>query len=237
MFGIEIMTLKFNVIVSTPTTFKTTSMKEMSRVQQSKVKKKYLNIPKKHIEIQKKIGSGQFGEVYTANLRNHGRVAVKMLKPSSKFSSIPPQVIQDFRTEVTVHELLGHHPNVVTYFGANIQDDAKESPYIVMDYYTNGSLQDAIPPESKRKDVAIDALRGLLHVHESGYLHRDVAPRNFLLDHTFRAHICDFGLSALRPENAFDGTMIQTRREVKYLSLSLSLCVSLIQSHSKIYPP
>jgi len=139
--------------------------------------------------------------------------------------------IQDFRTEVTVHELLGHHPNVVTYFGANIQDDAKESPYIVMDYYTNGSLQDAIPPESKRKDVAIDALRGLLHVHESGYLHRDVAPRNFLLDHTFRAHICDFGLSALRPENAFDGTMIQTRREVKYLSLSLSLSLSLCVTH------
>ena len=86
-----------------------------------------------------------------------------MLRPSSKFSTISAQTLEDFRTEVIVHELLGNHPNVVTYHGAN--DDEEEEPYIVMDYYQNGSLKDHMKlPETKVQDVAIGALRGLLHV-------------------------------------------------------------------------
>lgn len=265
MCGIEVMYLNFNILVGASSE---TNLNELE-VRHVKVKQHFDRIPRTQIELSEEIGSGQFGKVYTANLKGYDKkVAVKMLRPSSTFTTISAQTLEDFRTEVIVHELLGNHPNVVTYHGANDADD--EEPYIVMDYYQNGSLKENTKlPETKVQDVAIGALRGLLHVrgvrarenissflihllkrgtnsytihnssvslicnnitrmlqntsfalharmqvHESGYLHRDVASRNFLLDDTYQAHICDFGLSTFRPKNSLNGALIQTRRQI-----------------------
>ena len=135
-----------------------------TQVRHVKAKQHFERIPRTRIDLTEEIGSGQFGKVFKANLKDHEKkVAVKMLRPSSKFSTISAQTLEDFRTEVIVHELLGNHPNVVTYHGANDVDE--EEPYIVMDYYQNGSLKDHTNlPETKVQDVAIGALRGLLHV-------------------------------------------------------------------------
>jgi len=43
--------------------------------------------------------------------------------------------------------------------------------------------------------VAVEMAKGVAHLHEHGFLHRDVALRNFLVGHDSSIRICDFGLS------------------------------------------
>ena len=44
--------------------------------------------------------------------------------------------------------------------------------------------------------LVVECARGVAYLHEQGVQHRDLKPDNVLLDHEYRAKICDFGLSS-----------------------------------------
>ena len=49
--------------------------------------------------------------------------------------------------------------------------------------------------ELSKLKFALGAARGLEHVHSKGFVHRDVAARNILLDSLLRPKVSDFGLA------------------------------------------
>ncbi|MGE3822122.1 MAG: serine/threonine-protein kinase, partial [Isosphaeraceae bacterium] len=53
----------------------------------------------------------------------------------------------------------------------------------------------AVPKLRHRVELLAQAAEGLAAVHEAGFLHHDVNPRNFLIDREKRVKLIDFGLA------------------------------------------
>jgi serine/threonine protein kinase len=43
--------------------------------------------------------------------------------------------------------------------------------------------------------MALDAARGMSYLHGQGIIHRDLKSANLLIDRSYRAKVCDFGLA------------------------------------------
>ncbi|OWM81123.1 hypothetical protein CDL15_Pgr007154 [Punica granatum] len=155
------------------------------------------------------IGSGGFGEVYKAKLRDGNVVAVKKLIHTTS---------QGDREFIAEMETIGKikHQNLVPLMG---YCKVGEERLLVYEYMKFGSLESVlhdhringrIPAPVKldwamRKRIAIGAARGLAFLHHScipHVIHRDMKSSNVLLDEHLEARVSDFGMARL--VNALD---------------------------------
>ncbi len=78
---------------------------------------------------------------------------------------------------------------------------------MVLEYCEYGALDGYLKkhdvPEATKILIAGDCAEGLMYLTERGYLHRDVAARNVLLNSEYRAKISDFGLSRESAEDTY----------------------------------
>ncbi|RHZ18044.1 hypothetical protein DYB37_005518 [Aphanomyces astaci] len=123
---------------------------------------------------------------------------VKTLRPDA-FGSNSDQIVREFRHEAAVLNMFGHHPNIVPFVGAST--DLSKPLTLVTSYLSYGSVADSFTVSSnvklslsQKEIVLYDAAAGLLNVHEGGFVHRDIAARNVLIDPVGRGKVCDFGL-------------------------------------------
>ena len=81
------------------------------------------------------------------------------------------------------------------------------SSQVVLEYCEYGALDGLLKrtevPEEKKLLVAGDCAEGLMYLTERGYLHRDVAARNVLLNSEYRGKIADFGLSRESQDDSY----------------------------------
>ncbi|KAL8259757.1 hypothetical protein R6Q59_027710 [Mikania micrantha] len=166
------------------------------------------------------IGSGGYGEVYTAELEHFDSSVTKGEKESQlpkKRSTVAIKCItikedtqgeQGFIAEIeTLSTCM--HPNIVSLLGF-----CHEPPHMILVYelLSNGSLDDYLETKGKmttltwvqRIKICIDIARGLNYIHtvmenKHKIIHRDIKSANILLDDTWKAKIADFGLSKLHP--------------------------------------
>ncbi|GMJ16023.1 BRI1 like [Hibiscus trionum] len=151
------------------------------------------------------IGSGGFGEVYKAQLRDGCVVAIK------KLIHITGQGDREFMAEM---ETIGKikHRNLVPLLG---YCKVGEERLLVYEYMKWGSLESVLHDTAKgresrldwaaRKKIAIGSARGLAFLHHScipHIIHRDMKSSNVLLDENFEARVSDFGMARL--VNALD---------------------------------
>jgi serine/threonine-protein kinase len=91
------------------------------------------------------------------------------------------------------------HPLIVTTYGHGIT--TKGEQFIVMEYLDGPGLNSLIIGRSplldgNRLTLLREAAEALSYVHESGYIHRDVCPRNFVCSPDATSlKLIDFGLS------------------------------------------
>ena len=110
-------------------------------------------------------------------------VAVKIVEPDPE----DPEVGLRFQREGRSAARLSH-PNIVRVYDAGEDElDRKRVSYIVMEYVPCGDLKDMMDrngplPETMLSRVGADVAAGLAHAHERGIVHRDVKPRNVLID-------------------------------------------------------
>ncbi|OQS02032.1 kinase [Thraustotheca clavata] len=180
------------------------------------------------LQIYNQVGRGHFGDAYRAKY-NGQDVVIKKLRPNS-FGENQDQIVQEFRHEAAVLSLFGHHPNIVPFVGACT--DLSKELCLVTQYLPFGSLEDqygkALPVRTKAR-ILKDAACGLLNIHEGGFIHRDVAARNCLVDTDYRGRICDFGLC--RRVNSYGGAHFsEGSMPLKYLAPE-----SLTEPHSFSY--
>ena len=153
--------------------------------------------------LVRELGSGGVARVFLGRDEVLDRpVAVKVL--GGEFDD--PEVGGLFRREGRTAARLSH-PNIVRVYDAGEAElDDREVSYIVMEYVPGGDLEDLIEgrgplPEAMLSRIAADAASGLAHAHERGIIHRDVKPRNILLDDGCNPKLADFGIA-----RAFDST-------------------------------
>ncbi|KAL2245151.1 receptor-like protein kinase BRI1-like 3 [Sesamum indicum] len=151
------------------------------------------------------IGSGGFGDVYKAQLKDGTVVAIK------KLIHVTGQGDREFMAEM---ETIGKikHRNLVPLLG---YCRIGEERLLVYEYMKWGSLEAVLHDRDKiggtrldwpaRKKIAIGSARGLAFLHHScipHIIHRDMKSSNVLLDENFEARVSDFGMARL--VNALD---------------------------------
>jgi serine/threonine-protein kinase len=159
--------------------------------------------------LRQRIESGAMAEVYLADDLQLGRqVAVKVLQAKQAGD---PKAVERFRREARAAAAL-NHPNLVTVFDWGI--DAGR-PFLVMQYVAGSDLRHVIAqrrtlPEVEALRLAADIAAGLEVAHRHGIVHRDVKPRNVLVDPNGNALLADFGIAAPSDESAEDGSVYGT---------------------------
>ncbi len=146
------------------------------------------------LEYVRRLGEGGSAEVHL--YREHGReVAVKVLR--SDVVSVETQ--RRFTGEAALMRELSQHPNIVTIYQAGISIEGW--PYIVMEYYSGGSLA-----QQSRSRGPLPVEEVLAHgvqiacavetAHQADIVHRDIKPGNILISSYGRPGLTDFGISS-----------------------------------------
>lgn len=141
------------------------------------------------------LGIGGFGTVRMARWRE-SVVAVKYLTSASGSRDL----IRSLRKEITVHQRL-RYDFVVNLYGAST---VKPHLCLVMELSRKGSLQDLLRSSEKPLAHALqvaflyDIARGMLFLHKSGILHRDLKSANVLVFDNHRLKLCDFGMAKVK---------------------------------------
>uniref|UniRef100_A0A1I7S3K4 Tyrosine-protein kinase n=1 Tax=Bursaphelenchus xylophilus TaxID=6326 RepID=A0A1I7S3K4_BURXY len=148
-----------------------------------------------HIELKKKLGGGNFGEVYSAQWKkSEGEVidvAVKRLKGMMK-----KKQRADFVKEAKLMRRFDH-PNIVKVYGVAPQE---EPVMIVLEMASGGCLHTHLRSSvtltnDQLLGYCIDACRGMCYLSGRNVIHRDIAARNCLMGAKGEVKISDFGLS------------------------------------------
>jgi len=143
-----------------------------------------------------RIGHGGMGDIYRATDSVLGReVAVKIL--ADRYAQDKP-VRERFTREALAAARLSGEPNIVTIFDVG---EHNGRPYIVMEYFGGGSLDDVLRAEGALSPQRVftwleQAGRALDAAHARGIVHRDVKPGNLLLDRESNVHVADFGIAS-----------------------------------------
>lgn len=147
----------------------------------------------KGYQLEEKIGTGGFGEVYRAQQSTIGReVAIKIILPRL---ANHPDFIRRFESEAY---LIAHleHPHITPLY------DYWRDPngaYLIMRYLRGGSVRHAIEQDAYELGLAsqlLDQIASALDfAHRHHVVHRDIKPGNLLLDEDGNAYLADFGIA------------------------------------------
>lgn len=145
------------------------------------------------------LGRGGMGEVYRARQRSIGRtVALKVIRPDflPGFSSGgQTQLHKRFEAEAHAAAQL-EHENIVAVYEVGVYAGRN---FYAMRLIEGRSLTDMVQshPLAARKaaEYMEPVARAVAYAHARGILHRDIKPRNILLDSTDRPYVTDFGLA------------------------------------------
>ncbi|KAG7460755.1 hypothetical protein MATL_G00202130 [Megalops atlanticus] len=149
-------------------------------------------IPRETLKMVKKLGAGQFGEVWMGYYKNSQKVAIKTLKEGS----MEPEA---FLQEANLMKRLQHSRLVRLYAVVT-----KEPILIVTEFMANGSLLDFLKTEDgkalkvpKLIDMSAQIAEGMAYIERKNYIHRDLRAANILVSETLHCKIADFGLARL----------------------------------------
>lgn len=148
------------------------------------------------------IGQGTFGSVHLVTLKHKekNKEQYYALKCMSKASVVERKNEKRVLIEKNILKELSS-PFVIKLFGTH-QDIS--SIYFVTDFVQGGNLmtymiRKDILDHSESMFFTANILSALIHMHDLGFVHRDVKPENCLLDRNGFVKLCDFGMAKRLP--------------------------------------
>jgi len=154
-------------------------------------------------EIGKTLGEGTFGKVkFAVNTESTEKVAIKILdKEKIQKQNMGAQI----KKEISIMKMVKHE-NVVKLYEVLA---SRTKIFIVLELITGGELFDKIVAEGRFDEPTAryyfrQLIKGVKYCHGQGVCHRDLKPKNLLLDANGLLKISDFGLSALYTGSAED---------------------------------
>jgi serine/threonine protein kinase len=170
--------------------------------------KAYPGVPRinvsKRFELLGRTGQGSMSKVWRARDKQTGRtVCVKILDKikTARFEARFPGLKRP--TEGAVLMSL-RHPNLVQTYEWGSTTDGEQ--YIIMELIDGMGLNFLIETQSpqlkkNRLDYLNQMAEGIEYIHQQRYLHRDICPRNVMVNREGVVKLIDFGLTVpYRPE-------------------------------------
>jgi len=145
-------------------------------------------------KILGKIGAGAMAFVYKAKQLSLNRtVAIKVLP--RRFSENPEYVKRFYKEGQAAGKL--NHPNIVQAFDVG---EAGGYHYFVMEYVEGKTIADDLTGggvfgEQEAIEIIIQVCHALAHAHHHGLVHRDVKPKNIMINKQGVVKLADMGLA------------------------------------------
>jgi len=143
------------------------------------------------------IGKGNIADVICARTTQDGQqVAIKV---------VDDREVDQLRSEVASLKAVGEHPNIVRFVGLlkgtqPLPNSSKMPPYtcLLLGYVTGATvlsqyIRTGRSSEAFAAKIGKNVSSGLSHMHQRGFVHRDVWSENILVDLSGVAVLCDFG--------------------------------------------
>jgi serine/threonine protein kinase len=146
-------------------------------------------------ELVRKLGAGAMGVVWLAKQANLDRfVAIKFLAPHV---SKNVQFVEQLQREAALQAQLIHE-NIVTVL--DFKRNRSGDWFLVMEYVDGETIADRIKAKRRIAEgdaikIALQAAKGLREAHAKGFIHRDVKPRNLMIDRKGVVKVADLGLA------------------------------------------
>ncbi|CAO1341843.1 unnamed protein product [Diamesa serratosioi] len=156
-------------------------------------------IDRNSLRFVKKLGSGQFGDVWEGLWNNTTPVAIKTLKSGT----MDPK---DFLAEAQIMKKLRHSKLIQLYAVCTVE----EPIYIITELMKHGSLLEFLQGKGRNLklpqliDMAAQIAAGMAYLESQNYIHRDLAARNVLVGDNNIVKIADFGLARLIKEDEYE---------------------------------
>jgi serine/threonine protein kinase len=174
-------------------------------------------------KLIKKIGSGSFGEVFLTIDKNGNEFAAKIEEKKSK---------NRLKAEFNIYKKVLNNKNIIGI--PKVYNYIETTSYNILIMELLGKSLENLFDDNLRNfslstifKLALDMLNIIERFHSKGFIHRDIKPNNFLLNHKEPYHtlyLMDFGLSKQyiqkgeHNEIKFDRSLIGTAR---YASLNI----------------
>ena len=148
-------------------------------------------------QIQEALGSGAYGVVVSAkDTKTNECIAIKKIEKAFEHSTYTKRTLR----ELKIMRLL-EHENIIRIKSIQLPRSREEFDEIyVMLELMETDLSSIIKSPQPLSDEHVQfflyqILRGLKYMHSAGILHRDLKPRNLLVNANCDLKICDFGLA------------------------------------------
>ena len=156
-------------------------------------------IDRRQIRLVRRLGAGQFGEVWEGLWNNTTSVAVKTLKPGTMSAA-------EFLQEAALMKKLRHQKLIQLYAVCT----SEEPIYIITELMKHGSLLEYLRGEGRALklpqliDMSAQVAAGMAYLEEQNYIHRDLAARNILVGDHMICKVADFGLARVIDEDVYE---------------------------------
>jgi len=145
--------------------------------------------------ILRELGHGSFGKVLLAeDTRLQRNVAIKIQDAKNQDVGLSDAFLHEARAISRLD-----HANIVRLL--HVDETIEGLGYLVYEYVAGATLADRVKQADYSVEQAVgwisDVAQALDYAHRRGVIHRDISPRNIMIDGSGKARLLDFGLSSL----------------------------------------